>query len=65
VPVDFSINLILNLKLAKNNVRAQYENNYLDARKFLDKQTAESLFPKIVRRKAKAEEEEINSATEE
>jgi hypothetical protein len=58
----------VDVELAKNEVRAQYENNYLDARKTLGKQTAESLFPKIVRRKAKAaegEEEDLNPEPEE
>jgi hypothetical protein len=52
-------------ELAKNEVRAQYEVNYLDARKSLGKQIAESLFPKIVKRKAKTEEEDINSESDE
>jgi hypothetical protein len=47
-------------ELAKNDLRAQYEANYLDARKLLGKQIAESLFPKIVRRRAKDENEDIN-----
>jgi hypothetical protein len=52
-------------ELAKNEVRAQYEANYLDARKSLGKQTAESLFPKLPKRRDKAEEESINPVSEE
>jgi hypothetical protein len=47
-------------ELAKNDLRVQYEANYLDARKLLGKQIAESLFPKILRRRAKDENEDIN-----
>jgi hypothetical protein len=43
----------------------QYENNYLDARRTLGKQIAESLFPKIVKRRTKDEEEDVNQEQEE
>jgi hypothetical protein len=55
-------------RISQNEVRAQYEINYPDARKTLGRQTAESLFPKIAKRKTKVaatEEEEINSEPEE
>lgn len=52
-------------ELAKNEVRMQYENNYLDARRTLGKQIAESLFPKIVKRRTKDEEEDVNQEQEE
>jgi hypothetical protein len=39
------------VELAKNEIRAQYETNYPDARKLSGKQVAESLFPKVVNRK--------------
>jgi hypothetical protein len=52
-------------ELSKNEVRAQYETNYLDARKSLGKQIAESLFPKVAKRKAKVEEEDENFEPEE
>jgi hypothetical protein len=55
----------VDVELAKNEIRAQYEANYLDARKVSGRQTAESLFPKVVQRKFKGEEEEINLETEE
>jgi hypothetical protein len=51
-------------ELAKNEVRAQYETNYLDARKSLGKQIAESLFPKVSKT-AKKQETEINPEPEE
>ncbi|MDR0754055.1 MAG: hypothetical protein LBF04_01555 [Prevotellaceae bacterium] len=47
-------------ELAKNEVRTQYETNYLDARKALGRQVAESLFPKIANRKNRAQEGELN-----
>jgi hypothetical protein len=53
------------LELAKNDVRAQYEANYFDARKSLGKYVADSLFPKVERRKSKGEEGEIDSETDE
>jgi hypothetical protein len=52
-------------ELAKNEVRVQYEANYLDARKTLGRQTAESLFPKFAKRRVKTEKEDINPETEE
>jgi hypothetical protein len=55
-------------ELAKNEVRAQYEANYLDARKSLGRQTAESLFPKVTSKSIKKQEEEeenINTEPEE
>jgi hypothetical protein len=52
-------------ELAKNEVRAQFEVNYLDARKYLGKQIAESLFPKIMNRKNKGEEGDVNPEQEE
>jgi hypothetical protein len=55
----------VDLELAKNGVRAQYENNYLDARKSLGRQVAESLFPKIIQKTAKKREENIIPETEE
>jgi hypothetical protein len=58
----------VDVELAKNEVRTQYEVNYLDARKTLGRLIAESLFPKIAKRKTKAaeeDEEEINSEPEE
>jgi exonuclease VII small subunit len=55
----------VDLELAKNEVRAQYETNYFDARKSLGKYITESLFPKVVRRKSKSEEEAPDSETEE
>jgi hypothetical protein len=53
------------IELAKNEIRAQYEANYFDARKSLGKYIAESLFPKVVRRRTKSEEGNIDSVTEE
>ncbi|MDR0724998.1 MAG: hypothetical protein LBF59_03185 [Prevotellaceae bacterium] len=53
------------VELAKNEVRAQYEANYLDARKSLGKYIAESLFPKVIRRKSKSDEGDVDSETEE
>ncbi|MDR1584157.1 MAG: hypothetical protein LBS55_13050 [Prevotellaceae bacterium] len=44
-------------KLSKNEVRAQYETNYLDARK--------SLFPKVVNRRNKGGEKDLNPKPEE
>jgi hypothetical protein len=55
----------VDLELAKNEVRAQYEANYFDARKSLGKYIAESLFPKVVRRKSKSREGTVDSETEE
>jgi hypothetical protein len=53
------------VELAKNEIRAQYETNYLDARKLLGKQIAESLFPKVATRKNKGEEDVLNPEPEE
>jgi hypothetical protein len=51
-------------ELARNDVRMQYELNYLEARKDLGKQKAELLFPKVNRRalkpKSDAEESILN-----
>ncbi|MDR2286121.1 MAG: hypothetical protein LBE04_01395 [Prevotellaceae bacterium] len=47
-------------ELTKNEVRAQYETNYLDARKTLGRQVAESLFPKIANQKSRGQENELN-----
>jgi hypothetical protein len=44
-------------ELAKNELRTQYEANYLDARKSLGRQIAESLFPKITPKSPKKQEE--------
>jgi hypothetical protein len=44
-------------ELAKNELRTQYEANYLDARKSLGRQVAESLFPKITSKSPKREED--------
>jgi hypothetical protein len=55
----------VNEELSKNEVRTQYETNYLDARKALGKQIAESLFPKVARRKKKIEDDDVNPETEE
>jgi hypothetical protein len=55
----------VNEELAKNEVRAQYEMNYLDARKALGKQIAESLFPKVARRKKKTEEDDVTTEPDE
>jgi hypothetical protein len=44
-------------ELVKGELRAQYEANYLDARKSLGKQVAESLFPKLAKRHAKEDAE--------
>jgi hypothetical protein len=44
-------------ELAKNDLRTQYEANYLDARKSLGRQIAESLFPKGTPRSPKKQEE--------
>jgi hypothetical protein len=55
----------VDVELAKNELRAQYENNYLDARRSLGKQTAETLFPKVVHKKVKKLEEEATAETEE
>jgi hypothetical protein len=52
-------------ELAKNELRAQYETNYLEARKSSGKYIAESLFPKVVRRKSKSREGTVDSETEE
>jgi hypothetical protein len=48
----------VDVELAKNEIRAQYETNYLDARKSLGKQIAESLFPKVATRKDKSKEDD-------
>jgi hypothetical protein len=52
------------VELSKNEIRAQYETNYLDARKLLGKQIAESLFPKVVNRKNRGEEDDLNPEQE-
>jgi hypothetical protein len=54
----------VDLELARNDVRIQYEMNYLDARKSFGKQIAESLFPKVVHRKIKDDGENISSEPE-
>jgi hypothetical protein len=53
------------VELAKSEIRAQYETNYLDARKSSGKQIAESLFPKVVNRKEKGKEDGIDPEPEE
>jgi hypothetical protein len=53
------------MELAKNEIRAQYEANYFDARKSLGKYIADSLFPKVERCKSKSEEGDIDSETDE
>jgi hypothetical protein len=55
----------VDLELAKNEIKAQYEVNYLEARKSLGKYVAESLFPKVARRKSESEEGAPDSETEE
>jgi hypothetical protein len=51
--------------LGANELRAQYETNYLDARKSSGKYIAESLFSKAVRRKSKSKEGTHDFETEE
>jgi hypothetical protein len=53
------------LELAKKELQEQYEINYLDARKSLNRQAAESLFPKVGTRKIKSIDEDVNSEVEE
>jgi hypothetical protein len=58
----------VDVELAKSEVRAQYEANYLDARRSLGKRVAESLFPKVTTRDTKAtktNEADVNSGAEE
>jgi hypothetical protein len=52
------------VELARNDVKAQYEANYLEARKLLGKKVAESLFPKITPKGQKKQDEDINPETE-
>jgi exonuclease VII small subunit len=54
----------VDLELARNEVRVQYEMNYLDVRKSYGKQIAESLFPKVVHRKIKDDGESASSDPE-
>jgi hypothetical protein len=55
----------VDIDLAKNAIRKRYEDNYLESRKSLGKYVAESLFPKVARRKAKSAEEDVEPTTEE
>jgi hypothetical protein len=52
-------------ELAKNEVRAQYEDNYLEARRTLGRQVAESLFPKVPSKSSKKQEDDVNPETKE
>lgn len=52
-------------ELARNDVRVQYENNYLDARKNFGKMKAEMLFPKIAHRSSKPVKDPNETVTEE
>lgn len=54
-----------NEELARNEVRAQYESNYLDARKNFGKQKAELLFPKVANKQAKTVKDPEESDPEE
>ncbi|MDR2926697.1 MAG: hypothetical protein LBV41_00610 [Cytophagaceae bacterium] len=54
-----------NEELARNDIRAQYEFNYLDARKDLGKQRVELLFPKVARKGSKTKKDANNNITEE
>jgi hypothetical protein len=55
----------VDVELAKNNASSKYEANYLEARKTLGKQVAESLFPKAAPKSVKKQEADTNPEPEE